>query len=248
MNIKQVSDYTGISRDMIRFYEKKGIIHPARKENGYRDYTIHDLLLLVTARQYSCLGIPLSTIAELSREQDTSLIHRELHQSAARMEEEAFWLSQQLFTAKYMEQIFRMASENRTFEVIKHASFVYYERTSANQFQNQLASISARPVLRIRKHILESDFYPNDQGMVFQQPLRTQQPYESYAEGTFFRFLFSLPADAQLPPETVRPMLRQIREHGYLPSGDAFLTMLLGSPDRSTDDLIVLEFEVQKKE
>ena len=246
MNIKQVSDYTGISRDMIRFYEKKGIIHPARKENGYRDYTIHDLLLLVTARQYSCLGIPLSTIAQLSREQDTSLIQRELHASAARIEEETFWLSQQLFTAKYMEQIFRMASENRQFEVIKHTSFVYYERTSANHFQNQLASISARPVLRIRNRLLEKDAYPNDQGMVFQKPLRTQQPFESYAEGTFFRFLFTLPADAKLPPSAVRPMLKQIRENGYSPSGDAFLTMLLGTPDRSTDDLIVLEFEIQK--
>ena len=88
MNIKQASERTGISRDMIRFYEKKGIIHPARKNNGYRDYSIHDLLLLVTARQYSCLGIELDTISELLKQNDPEVFCNEMEQAVSRLKEE----------------------------------------------------------------------------------------------------------------------------------------------------------------
>ena len=38
MNIKDAKALTGISEQMIRFYEKKNIIHPQRnEENNYRD-------------------------------------------------------------------------------------------------------------------------------------------------------------------------------------------------------------------
>ena len=109
MNIKQASEYTGISRDMIRFYEKKGIIHPARKNNGYRDYSSHDLLLLVTARQYSCLGIELDTISELLKQNDSEVFYNEMEQAVSRLKEEQLRLLQQMDYAENMKSIFRMA-------------------------------------------------------------------------------------------------------------------------------------------
>ena len=65
MNIQEASKETGISKDMIRFYEKKGLIHPKRSENNYRDYSIHDLHLLILIKQYNSLGIPLSSIQSM---------------------------------------------------------------------------------------------------------------------------------------------------------------------------------------
>ena len=38
--IGDVSKRLGISRDSLRFYEKKGIISPQKLENGYRCYKI----------------------------------------------------------------------------------------------------------------------------------------------------------------------------------------------------------------
>ena len=38
--IGDVSKRLGISRDSLRFYEKKGIITPQKLENGYRCYTM----------------------------------------------------------------------------------------------------------------------------------------------------------------------------------------------------------------
>ena len=38
MTVKEVEERTGLPRANIRYYESEGLIHPARGENGYRDY------------------------------------------------------------------------------------------------------------------------------------------------------------------------------------------------------------------
>ena len=51
MNIIEAARSTGASRDTIRFYEKLGIIHPARNpSNNYRDYSDHDIYMIIMAR------------------------------------------------------------------------------------------------------------------------------------------------------------------------------------------------------
>ena len=39
MHIKDVEQRTGLSRANIRYYEQEGLVHPARRKNGYRDYS-----------------------------------------------------------------------------------------------------------------------------------------------------------------------------------------------------------------
>ena len=49
MNIKQASEQSGVSSQNIRFYETEGLVVPARRGNGYRDYSakdVHDLKLI----------------------------------------------------------------------------------------------------------------------------------------------------------------------------------------------------------
>ena len=44
MNIKQASKQSGVSAPNIRFYEKEGLLNPARLPgNDYRDYTEQDI-------------------------------------------------------------------------------------------------------------------------------------------------------------------------------------------------------------
>ena len=45
--IGDMSEIVGISRDTLRFYEKKGIIKSRKKENGYRYYLEEDILRLM---------------------------------------------------------------------------------------------------------------------------------------------------------------------------------------------------------
>ena len=62
MNINEASQVTAISKDMIRYYEKIGLIKPVRKTNGYRDFSEDDLNTLVVIRTLSNSHIPLKQI------------------------------------------------------------------------------------------------------------------------------------------------------------------------------------------
>lgn len=63
MKIGEVANETGLSISNIRFYEKKGLLVPSRKEeSGYRDYTAEDVNRLKTILLYRKMGLPIETI------------------------------------------------------------------------------------------------------------------------------------------------------------------------------------------
>ncbi len=63
MNISEMEKYTGLAKQNIRFYEKKGLLHPSRnKENGYREYEQNDLLVIKEIILYRKLGITIEDI------------------------------------------------------------------------------------------------------------------------------------------------------------------------------------------
>lgn len=61
-SIGEVSDRLGISRDALRFYEKKGIIQPKKEKNGYRTYSYDDIHKLSTIIFYRRLNFSLEDI------------------------------------------------------------------------------------------------------------------------------------------------------------------------------------------
>ena len=46
MLLKEVMQKSGLTRKQIEILQQKGLIHPAREENGYRNYTEQDLKTL----------------------------------------------------------------------------------------------------------------------------------------------------------------------------------------------------------
>ena len=58
MNIAEVERRTGLTRANIRFYEKEGLVAPARSANGYRDYTEADVETLRKGRLLRQLRVP----------------------------------------------------------------------------------------------------------------------------------------------------------------------------------------------
>ena len=46
MKIKEIEELTGMERANIRFYEREGLITPKRMQNGYRDYSDHEVQML----------------------------------------------------------------------------------------------------------------------------------------------------------------------------------------------------------
>jgi DNA-binding transcriptional MerR regulator len=62
MQIGEVSAATGISRDTLRFYEKRGLLRARRGGNGYRDYPPEAVEWLNYIRTAQALGFTLNEI------------------------------------------------------------------------------------------------------------------------------------------------------------------------------------------
>ncbi|HJC74395.1 MAG TPA: MerR family transcriptional regulator [Candidatus Mediterraneibacter faecavium] len=89
MEIKRAEEATGVSRQNIRFYEKQGLLHPARnKRNSYREYSEEDILRLKQIRLFRKLGMPIEEIRRLlDGEEDFRLALQEQERRLAAEEE-----------------------------------------------------------------------------------------------------------------------------------------------------------------
>ena len=66
MRIKELAEATGVDVDTVRHYEKQGLLpEPARRDNGYRDYTRAHLERLAFIRHCRALEMPLADIRRL---------------------------------------------------------------------------------------------------------------------------------------------------------------------------------------
>lgn len=65
MKINEVEERLGISKANIRFYEKQGLVSPARSVNGYRDYSEEDVSRLQSVIVLRKLGIPVQDIEKI---------------------------------------------------------------------------------------------------------------------------------------------------------------------------------------
>ena len=63
MRIGEIAEITGISVSNVRFYEKKGLLTPAREsENNYREYSQEDVARIKEILLYRKIGMPIETI------------------------------------------------------------------------------------------------------------------------------------------------------------------------------------------
>jgi DNA-binding transcriptional MerR regulator len=64
MQIGELSSATGLSRDTLRFYEKRGLLRARRQANGYRDYPPEAVQWLCYLRSAQALGFTLAEIED----------------------------------------------------------------------------------------------------------------------------------------------------------------------------------------
>lgn len=65
MQIGELSRLSGVSVRMLRYYEREGLLHPARRASGYRAYGDEDILAVKRIRVLNSAGLPLRTIRKL---------------------------------------------------------------------------------------------------------------------------------------------------------------------------------------
>ncbi|MEI5992167.1 MerR family transcriptional regulator [Enterococcus crotali] len=65
MNIKRVSELSGVSADTIRYYERIGLIPPVKRSaNGIRNFDEEDLRWIVFSRQMRNAGLSIESLVE----------------------------------------------------------------------------------------------------------------------------------------------------------------------------------------
>lgn len=64
MQIGQLAQRAGVSRDALRLYESAGLIESTRRDNGYREYAEDTLVRLLLIRTGQRLGFSLAQIGE----------------------------------------------------------------------------------------------------------------------------------------------------------------------------------------
>ena len=117
MKISDASRATGVSRDMIRFYEKQGLVCPARLPNGYRDYSDEDLYLLTVIRYLSNLGVPLRVISTAFESGQTDLLVGNLKDEISRLTLLRSQIEVRIAAAKESIACFNLLSSGTPWEV-----------------------------------------------------------------------------------------------------------------------------------
>src|SRR5438876_64136 len=65
MRIGELADFVGISTRAIRHYHRIGLLpEPARKPNGYREYSLRDAVELARVRRLTELGLSLDEVGD----------------------------------------------------------------------------------------------------------------------------------------------------------------------------------------
>lgn len=87
--IGDISRLFNLSSEMIRYYEKMGIIDPIRDEkNGYRYYSIFDIYILLECLQYQNLGMKIKEIPNFINFNYREKLQNQLHIFQRRLNKE----------------------------------------------------------------------------------------------------------------------------------------------------------------
>ena len=91
-SIRDVSEILNLSREMIRYYEKYGVISPRRNdENNYRSYSIFDIFMLLDTLQYRSWGIQIKGMQDLRQEDFLQKSRQHLCLYRERLKEEVLY-------------------------------------------------------------------------------------------------------------------------------------------------------------
>ncbi len=227
MNIKQASKETGVSTDMIRFYEKKGIIHPQRQENNYRDYSNEELRTIILAKQYSMMGIDLRTISHMFQDNDTHPSSTILKSSITQLKEEMFWTQARLQNTQDFLDALTMLESNVSYQITRKATSYYYPVKDQNieRLTNDLMRHGsvAKSVFRIQKKYQLKEEYPNDTGdLLARIHPNPDLLFETYPSHLCFVTTLQIPVNESVSLPYMKPIYQKIEELDYRISSDIF--------------------------
>ena len=248
MNIQEASKQTGISKDMIRFYEKKGLIHPKRSENHYRDYSIHDLHLLILIKQYNSLGIPLSTIQSMFLNQNYQEATNQFSKQIDQLRQDAEWAYVKYKNAKDLFLILQSYKSNQNYDTgVRKTMYYLNNQNISEQTIPYFSSGIARAVYRISLESLKQSTYPVDTGLLFAYNHPSDNyAYQEISEHIFYRTIVEVPSNQTISIKQLKQIIQTMHTRGYQECGDIFIYQALTTGNDYGIDIICVEIIAQK--
>ncbi len=131
MKVNELEKTLNISRANIRFYEKEGLLNPARKENNYRDYSEDEVTLLKKIVIYRKLGISIGDIKSVFNGELT--LDSAISKNVASINKQ---ISELTVATKFCDEILKNNITNETFDTEHYWNEIASRENSGDKFND----------------------------------------------------------------------------------------------------------------
>ncbi len=247
MKIDEASMQSGLTKDIIRFYEKKGLINIARDNNGYRNFTLNDIYNIITIRQYNSSGVSLDQIKELFNDGEITATQTQLTNYVQQLEEERLWINLKMQSAIELNNLLADINSNISFRKLEHQNYYYYQKYEAPEYtsayQYLVHHVSA---LRFAMRVTLNPTYTQDIGVLAKENVPTAA-YEPivYTNKTILRYYYKNVSNKLLDHNKITDILHELNltEHDVT---HCFTTQYFGNTS-SFGSMIVCDFLLKEE-
>lgn len=145
--ISEIGKLLGLTTDAIRFYEKKGLVHPkVHPENHYRMYHLDNVLELLDIIYYRQLDIPVKDICDMSTSLDPDHVLALLEKKVQETRHKIWYEQQMLKKLTYLKSFMTATEQEHNICEIRPFpdSLILFEGESTDTFfQHEIQEISA---------------------------------------------------------------------------------------------------------
>lgn len=156
MNVKQLSDISGVHIETIRSYRKAGYLNPGQRENGYYDYSFADLVTLLWIRKLRGYTMSMDHIHDYFYSEDPSQLLSILEEKKRYIRNEIMAMEQ---ASRFIELETRHIEETqagetgaRMFQSIDDKIDIYSLSNRSDRFRQLYFSMT--PTIRVPMDIL----------------------------------------------------------------------------------------------
>jgi len=136
--IGDVARILGISPDLIRYYEEKGIVAPEKDSfNNYRYYDAWDINFLIDCLWYKKLGFSIEEIARMTTSESYDDLVYHMREQAERLEEQLKYQTELAERMRVMtEKVAEIRGSLGVCEFRSNAAFIYYLNRRGGVYDN----------------------------------------------------------------------------------------------------------------
>lgn len=158
--ISHVSKWFGLTKQALRFYEEKGLLHPEiDEENNYRYYSNTDMSQLYRIRPYRNRGFSLKEIKKLLTTKDPDLHKKEYVALIQRQTKELRQLEQTIaLNRKMLQTLENLDSILNRLELTVRGKVYYVDNNTEDVFQHLESWITSMPLVHAASFFDPADF------------------------------------------------------------------------------------------